>query len=315
MNKIKINKIFKTIFCLCLAFTSFLVYSQTYNNPYIFIRPNKSATITSINVLDKTIIVEIEYLGSSRQTKGYINILPETKIKTKDGLTANLLSTKNIEIAPKKTSYKPNVLQKFTLIFEKIDNLENKEFSIVESTKSPYSLNFFGIELKDNKEESESNSVKNDYFLSQIPDALHHLFYWNYFIESHYNTKVDFDNMIEYTIDDKIPQIEKIDGEEYDSETFAYTLNTDFPTTNVSSYYYKNEKQGKSIDNIMFYFENKENAQLFFNSICNWYGASINENKKFAYKVYFNKDIYDIFFKITDRNTNLFTVDINVKKK
>lgn len=303
------------LFCFLFISQSYCIYSQKYNNPNISMRPNKSASISSINVLDKTIIVEIEYLGSSRQTSGYINILPETKIKTKDGLTANLLSTKNIEIAPKKTSYQPNVLQKFTLVFEKIANLEKKEFSIVESIKSPWYLNFYGIELKDNKVQSESDSVKNDYFLSQIPDALHHLFYWDYFIESHYNTKVDFDNMIEYTIDNKIPQIGKIDGEEYDSETFAYTLNTDFPTTNVSSYYYKNEKQGKSIDYIMFYFENKENAQKFFNSICNWYGASINENKKFANKIYFNKDIYDIFFKITDRNTNLFTVDINVKKK
>lgn len=303
------------LFCFLFISQSYCIYSQKYNNPNISLRPNKSASISSINVLDKTIIVEIEYLGSSRQTSGYINILPETKIKTKDGLTANLLSTKNIEIAPKKTSYKPNVLQKFTLVFEKIANLEKKEFSIVESTKSPWYLNFYGIELKDNKVQSEKNSVKNDNFLSQIPDALHHLFYWDYFIESHYNTKVDFDNMIEYTINDKIPQIGKIDGEEYDSETFAYTITTDLPTTNVSSYYYKNENQGKSIDNIMFYFQNKENAQLFFKSICNWYGASIHENKKFANKVYFNKDIYDIFFKITDRDTNLFTVDINVKKK
>jgi hypothetical protein len=302
------------LFCFLFLTQTYSIYSQTYNNPNIFIRTNKSATISSITVLDNTIIVEIEYLGSSRQTTGYINILPETKIKTKDGLAANLLSTKNIEIAPKKTSYKPNVLQKFTLVFEKIANLDKKEFSIVESTKSPWSLNFFGIELKDNRVQTENNSVKNDYFLSQIPDALHHLFYWDYFIESSYNTKVDFDNLIEYAIDEKIPQIEKIDGEEYDSETYAYTLSTNLPTTNVSSYYYSNKEDGKSINHITFYFKNEADAQLYFKSFCDWYGASINVEKKLAVKSYFkNKNIYDIFIKINQRYEIFYTVDITVK--
>ena len=303
------------LFCFLFISQSYCIYSQSYHYPYIDLRPNKSATINSINVLEKTIVVEIDYLGSSRQTTGFINILPDTKIKTRDGLIANLISTKNIEMAPKKTSYKPNVLQKFTLIFEKIEGIEKKEFSIIEGTNHPWHLNFYGIELKDNKTQTESCSVKNDYFLSQIPDALHYLFYFDYFIESKFDTRIDFDRMIEYSIEKKIPQIEKIKSEEYNSELYAYTLTTEMPTTNVSSYYFSNEDNGKSINHIMFYFLNKENAELFFNSISNWYGASINENENFANKVYFNNDIHDVFFKITDRNTNLFTVDITVKKK
>jgi len=240
----------------------------------------------------------MEYLGSQTDSEGWMNISPETQIKTRDGIFANLISAYGIEIAPKKTETKKGVLYKFTLEFELIEDLEEKEFSIIES-ESYFSFNFYNISLENNSEPGESNIAKNDYFFTQIPDPLHYLYISERFSEStDYDTRIIFDELIQETFETKIESISKIslkDIQEYSKKLRGYTINTELTTTKSSSYYYDYNEGGERIFKINISFNSKENAALFYESICNWYGASINEDSGIAMKLdFWGKEKYNV---------------------
>ena len=111
----------KKSFQLFLLFFSTLLSAQTYNNPLILFRHNKSAAITSIQILPKSIKVDLEYLGSAKYMDGWISISQGTKLTTQDGLSAKIIKGENIAFSPQKTPTVKNKIQKFSLYFEKSD--------------------------------------------------------------------------------------------------------------------------------------------------------------------------------------------------
>lgn len=303
----------KQSFQLFLLFFSTLLSAQTYNNPFISIRPNKSAAITSIQILPKSIKIDYEYLGSTKYIDGWISISPDTKLSTQDGLSAKIIKGENIAFSPQKTPTTKNKLQKFSLYFEKIEDLKNKRFSIIEDSKNFTALNFWNIKLENNENPSENNIPKNDYFFTQIPQVLHFLYYNEYFIESHFDSKDFLNKLIEVSQEEKISQISEINTEDIDFQNknaFAYTLTTDLPTSKISSYYYVKDQEGKRINHIMIYFTTKEDAEQFFTSMTSWYDASVNG--KSALKIdATKKNMYAILFNLSESN-GVSMVDIDV---
>ena len=162
----------KKSFQLFLLFFSTLLSAQTYNNPLILFRHNKSAAITSIQILPKSIKVDLEYLGSAKYMDGWISISQDTKLTTQDGLSAKIIKGENIAFSPQKTPTVKNKIQKFSLYFEKIEDLKNKRFSIIEDSKSFTAFNFWDIKLENNENPSENNIPKYDFFITQIPQHL-----------------------------------------------------------------------------------------------------------------------------------------------
>ena len=303
----------KKSFQLFLLFFSTLLSAQTYNNPLILFRHNKSAAITSIQILPKSIKVDLEYLGSAKYMDGWISISQGTKLTTQDGLSAKIIKGENIAFSPQKTPTVKNKIQKFSLYFEKIEDLKNKRFSIIEDSKSFTAFNFWDIKLENNENPSENNIPKYDFFITQIPQHLQFLYYYEYFIESHFDSKEFFNKLIEVSQEEKIPQISGIHTEDIDfhnKNAFAYTLITDLPTSKISSYYYVKDEDGKRINHIMIYFTTKEDAEKFFTSITSWYGAGLDG--KSALKIDASKkNMYAILFNLSERYGNNM-VDIDV---
>jgi hypothetical protein len=298
----------KTIYFILFAtFFSLTLVGQTYNYPSTAVRFQKTVAITSIEILPQSIKVNMEYLGSQTDSVGWMNISPETQIKTIDGIYANLKSTKGIEIAPKKTETKKGVLYKFTLEFELIEDLEKTEFSIIES-ESYFSFNFYNISLENNTESDESNIAKDDYFFTQIPESLRYLYISERFSEStNFDTRTIFDELIQESFETKIESISKIslkDFQEYSKKLRGYILDTDLPTTKSSSYYYDYNEGGERIFKIAISFNSKQNAALFLKSICAWYGASLNEDSNYAMKLdFWGKEKYNaMLFALGDDN-------------
>lgn len=301
----------KNYFALFLLF-SLCSYAQVFRHPAMYARPNKSVSISSIEILKNSIKVDIEYLVSNLDASGSYNISDRTLLKTDDDISAKLINAKGIFIAPQMSYAKPGEKKRFTLYFEKIENLQNKRLSLIENPSSSTAFNFYGIELNDNLNINPKYLPKNDFFLRGIPKDLHFLFYNELIFYSKNDLKELFNKLIEFSYDNPFPGIDEIATEEVPPFNVYNIISKNNDIVNSSAYYFLQKEDGSKVDGVMFYIKGEKYADEFFRSICGWYNADIRDDVGIYVKMNPNGPLY-VSFEKKKISEKLYTITLSTR--
>lgn len=320
----------KKLSILLLFLTFFYLQSQKYDYPFVNIRPNKQFAIKCLEILPRSIMVEMVFKCPFYWGHEF-SVNNNLYIETSTGEKAKLIKADGAPIEPLKLAIKENQELTFKLYFEKIEDLQNKRFTLRSERFSPAAPYFFDIIL--DKKESESLMVftdkyaleaKSSDFLKNIPIELWEFYLLGNFIKSN-KAKQIFEDLIEMQASGKlgvkksVMSIKQISSEEIsyrDGNADAYTIvsnkiNDDHEEESISSYYFEQGKTSDRVNTCMIWFNNKDKAKEFYDKVCDWYGVtmtSADETHKALVDSYKERVL---IIELSDRDY-MHTVDLSV---
>ncbi|MFK7948408.1 MAG: hypothetical protein AB8G11_12530 [Saprospiraceae bacterium] len=137
------KKLFVFAFLISISVTCF---AQVYTNPEYNGKSNSHIEILKVTITDKYTIVEFRH-ENPYEYGGYVNIFPQTCIRTNKGEKFKLQKVKNIPVAPYRHHfYKKGEVLRFKLFFPSI-NPSTKSIDIIESEGDSRAFNFYKIKL------------------------------------------------------------------------------------------------------------------------------------------------------------------------